>query len=74
MRKVAEGYKLVLRKGMILIQEAGQISGIMGRPVLVGGYLDGFACTNNMVRIAPKEAADRAISSRCCTADMERDL
>lgn len=55
---VAEQYDLVLRKGMIVIQEAGQVSGIIGRAVLVGDYLDGFACSNNMVRVTPTESSD----------------
>ena len=58
MKKVADEYRLVLRKGMILIQEAGQLGGLIGRSVPVGHYLDGFACTNNMVRITPLESAD----------------
>ena len=53
LKQVAEGYRLVLRKGMIVIQEAGQLGGLIGRSVQVGRYLDGFACTNNMVRVVP---------------------
>ena len=59
MKTVAEENQLVLRKGMILIQEAGQLSGLIGRSVQVGSYLDGFACTNNMVRVTPNEPEDR---------------
>jgi type I restriction enzyme, S subunit len=58
MQRVAEEYNLVLRKGMILVQEAGQLGGLIGRSVLVGDYLDGFACTNNMVRITPVSPND----------------
>jgi type I restriction enzyme S subunit len=53
LKQVTEGQRLVLRKGMIVIQEAGQLGGLIGRSVQVGRYLDGFACTNNMVRIVP---------------------
>jgi len=49
---------LVLKAGMILIQEAGQLGGLIGRSVPVGEYLDGFACTNNMVRVTPRETED----------------
>lgn len=58
LRSVANQYDLVLHKGMIVIQEAGQVSGLIGRAVLVGEYLDGFACSNNMVRISPYETTD----------------
>lgn len=59
MKSVAEENQLVLQKGMILIQEAGQLSGLIGRSVQVGSYLDGFACTNNMVRVTPHDPLDR---------------
>lgn len=58
MTSVAQQYHLVLRHGMIVIQEAGQLSGLIGRSVLVGEYLDGFACSNNMVRVVPHDYAD----------------
>jgi type I restriction enzyme S subunit len=58
MRRVAIDNSLVLRKGMIVIQEAGQLGGLIGRSVLVGDCLDGFACTNNMVRVTPHDHGD----------------
>jgi len=58
MRKVSEQYQLVLKSGMILIQEAGQLGGLIGSSVQVGEYLDGFACTNNMVRVTPNDVRD----------------
>jgi type I restriction enzyme S subunit len=58
MRSVAETYDLVIREGMILVQEAGQLGGLIGRSVMVGRYLDGFACTNNMIRITPRNDED----------------
>jgi type I restriction enzyme S subunit len=57
-RRVAEEKCLVVRKGMILIQDSGQLGGLIGRSVFVGEYLDGFACTNNMVRITTKDQVD----------------
>ncbi len=57
-RRVAETYGLVIQKGMILVQEAGQLGGLIGRSVLVGSYLDGFAVSNNMIRITAKDPAD----------------
>lgn len=57
-RRVAEAYGLVIRRGMILVQEAGQLGGLIGRSVLVGSYLDGFAVSNNMIRISAKDPAD----------------
>ena len=58
-KKVAEDFRLVLKKGMILVQDSGQLGGLIGRPVPVGRYLDGFACTNNLVRITPKSETDQ---------------
>jgi type I restriction enzyme, S subunit len=58
LKQVAEGQRLILRKGMIVIQEAGQLGGLIGRSVQVGCYLDGFACTNNMVRVVPNCESD----------------
>lgn len=58
MRKVAKEYRLLLRKGMIVVQEAGQLGGLIGRSVMVGDYLDGFSCSNNMIRIVPKDDVD----------------
>jgi type I restriction enzyme S subunit len=51
--------RLALRDGMILVQDSGQLGGLIGRPVAVGRYLSGFACTNNMVRIVPYTKADQ---------------
>lgn len=57
-RRVAAEYNLLLKKGMIVVQEAGQLGGLIGRSVMVGGYLDGFSCSNNMIRIVPKDDVD----------------
>lgn len=58
-KNLAENMRLVLHEGMILIQDSGQLGGLIGHPVAVSEYLDGFACTNNMVRIVPKTKADQ---------------
>lgn len=58
LKRVAKDVGLVLRKGMIVIQEAGQLGGLIGRSVLVGDSLDGYACSNNMVRVTAKDADD----------------
>lgn len=58
LKRVAADVGLVLREGMIVIQEAGQLGGLIGRSALVGGALDGFACSNNMVRVTAKEPED----------------
>lgn len=55
---VADQYRLRVKDGMILIQDSGQLSGLIGRPVCVGKALDGFACTNNMVRVEPHDPDD----------------
>lgn len=58
MRKVAKEYRLLLRKGMIVVQEAGQLGGLIGRSVMIGEHLDGFSCSNNMIRIVPEDDID----------------
>jgi type I restriction enzyme S subunit len=58
MKRVAAEYCLLLKKGMIVVQEAGQLGGLIGRSVMVGGYLDGFSCSNNMIRIVPEDDID----------------
>jgi type I restriction enzyme S subunit len=58
MRSVAHRHRLVLRNGMIVLHEAGQRYGLIGHGVMVGQTLDGFACTNNMVRLVPFDAEE----------------
>jgi type I restriction enzyme, S subunit len=58
MNRVADEYQLRVAKGVILIQEAGQIGGLIGRSVLVGSHLDGFAVSNNMIRVVANDDAD----------------
>lgn len=57
-KKVAAEYRLLLRQGMIVVQEAGQLGGLIGRSVMVGRHLDGFSCSNNMIRIVPGDDID----------------
>lgn len=57
-KRVAAEYRLLLRKGMIVVQEAGQLGGLIGRSVMVGNHLDGFSCSNNMIRIVPEDDID----------------
>lgn len=57
-KDVAVDNRLLLSKGMILIQDSGQISGLIGRPVMVSKHLNGSACTNNMVRINTPSLVD----------------
>lgn len=58
LKRIASSVGLVLRKGMIVIQEAGQLGGLIGHSALVGDHLDGFACSNNMVRVTAIDAND----------------
>ncbi len=58
LRPVAEEGRLLLTKGMIVIQDSGQVGGLIGSSVIIGAQLDGYAATNNMVRILAKDAAD----------------
>lgn len=58
MRRVADENRLRVEKGTVLIQEAGQLGGLIGRSVMVGEHLDGFAVSNNMVRVKANEKRD----------------
>jgi len=51
MHRVVTEHQLAVEEGTILIQEAGQLGGLIGRSVMVGSHLDGFAVSNNMVRV-----------------------
>lgn len=55
-QKVVTEHRLMLETGMILIHEAGSRYGLIGRCVMVGDTLNGFACTNNMVRVVPHDS------------------
>lgn len=58
MTKVVTENRLKVRSGMILVQEAGQLGGLIGRSVFVGRHLAGFAVSNNMVRIMARNQLD----------------
>jgi type I restriction enzyme, S subunit len=58
MKRVAAEYRLLLKQGMIVVQEAGQLGGLIGRSVMVGSDIDGFSCSNNMIRIVPEDDID----------------
>lgn len=58
MRQVAEKYELIVAKNTILIQEAGQLGGLIGKCVFVGDHLAGHAVSNNMVRVIASEPYD----------------
>ncbi|RKF20171.1 restriction endonuclease subunit S [Alginatibacterium sediminis] len=58
MTSVVEKNRLQLEKGMILIQEAGQLGGLIGRSVFVGENLSNFSCSNNMIRVKGNEPLD----------------
>lgn len=58
MHRVVSEKQLSVEEGTILIQEAGQLGGLIGRSVMVGSYLDGFAVSNNMVRVKAHDRRD----------------
>jgi type I restriction enzyme, S subunit len=58
-KRVPEIDRLVLHEGMILIQDSGQLGGLIGQPVMVGRQLESYACTNNMVRVVPRSTIDQ---------------
>lgn len=55
---IVQQNRLALKRGMILIQDSGQVSGLIGHPVMVGANLHGASCTNNMVRVIASSEAD----------------
>ena len=58
MNSVVDENRLAVKRGAILVQEAGQLGGLIGRSVYAGRYLDGFAVSNNMVRITTEDNCD----------------
>lgn len=58
MREVAEQNRLLVEPGMILIQEAGQLGGLIGHSVMVGEHYAPSAVTNNMIRVRCEDASD----------------
>jgi type I restriction enzyme S subunit len=58
LRSIADRYRLVVSRHDILIQEAGQLGGLIGRGVLVGKHLNGFAVSNNMIRVTAHDKRD----------------
>jgi type I restriction enzyme S subunit len=78
MKRVATDNSLIVEKGVILVQEAGGSGGSLGRPVIVGEALSGFACTNNMFRIRCTEDLDAGylfafLASPCGRKLVERE-
>lgn len=58
MKRVAAQNILCVTRGTILVQEAGQLGGLIGKSVFVGEHLDGFAVSNNMVRVTARDPQD----------------
>ena len=58
MREVAEQNRLLIEPEMILIQEAGQLGGLIGHSVMVGKHYAASAVTNNMIRVRCDDADD----------------
>lgn len=69
MRSVAQENRLVLENGMIVLHEAGQRYGLIGRGVMVGRTLHDFACTNNMVRLVPHEPEETGYISAVLSSE-----
>lgn len=57
-RRLADSLNLVLRQNMILIQDSGQVGGLIGRAVFVGRQLENCSCTNHMIMITPRVKED----------------
>ncbi|MEM9460668.1 MAG: hypothetical protein AAGF11_41245 [Myxococcota bacterium] len=58
LRRVVVEHRLDVHAGTILVQEAGQLGGLLGHCVRVGAALDGFAVSNNMARVRPYDRRD----------------
>ncbi len=50
----------LVRKSWLLIQDAGQLDGLLGQVVRVGAQLDGATASNNLVRIDAEDPSDAA--------------
>jgi len=46
--------------GQIVVQRSGQRYGLLGRPALIGGRLDGYAASDHLMRISPESSEARA--------------
>ncbi|MBZ2184881.1 MAG: restriction endonuclease subunit S [Bryobacter sp.] len=69
-RRLAEDLNLVLRKNMILIQDSGQVGGLIGRAVFVGRQLENCSCTNHMIMITPKADEDAGYLFALLSSDL----
>ncbi len=58
MKRVAHEFRLVVSTNTILIQQKGQLGGLMGHSVLVGECMNGFAVAGNMIRVTAKDDDD----------------
>jgi type I restriction enzyme, S subunit len=47
----------IIRAGQILVQRSGQRYGLLGRPAYVGRRLDGWASSEDLLRVSPEDAS-----------------
>lgn len=50
----AERYGALIQSGQLVVQRTGQRYGLLGRPAFVGSRLDGWACSQHLIRIMPR--------------------
>ncbi|TVP12307.1 hypothetical protein AYI87_14855 [Shewanella sp. KCT] len=50
----------IVKKDWLLVQDAGQLGGLIGKVVRVGDKVDGSVVSNHLMRIAPKNQIDSA--------------
>jgi len=60
MKVEAERAKAFVTAGQIVVQRSGQRYGLLGRPALIGGRLDGYAASDHLMRISPESSEARA--------------
>lgn len=54
-RRDAERVDALVTAGTVLVQRSGQRYGLLGRPAYVGRRLDGYACSEDLIRVVPNE-------------------
>ena len=60
MTREAERAAAFIHAGQLLVQRSGQRYGLLGRPALVGRSLDGFAASEDLIRVSPTTPAAAA--------------
>lgn len=60
-RRDAIAVGALVTEGTVVVQRSGQRYGLLGRPAYIGRRLDGFACSEDLIRVG---TSDRAVAAR----------